>query len=99
MSRENKEEIMCELTLYVMGKTPDLESSIDDFKALLHDMFGDHYSLTVIDLLEDPSLAEEDSIFATPTLIKKHPGPVRRIIGDLSDGQRIIAGLGIGVNV
>jgi len=81
------------LKLYILGKTPELEKNIDKLKRVLEENYESDYSLTVVDLMENPQLAEEDAIFATPTLIKKLPGPVKKIIGDLSDSHKMLVGL------
>ncbi|MDA1052880.1 MAG: circadian clock protein KaiB [Planctomycetota bacterium] len=81
------------LKLYVTGRTTRSETAIENLKSIFEEEFHDQYELTVIDVLERPQLAEDERILATPTLIKELPGPVRRIIGDLSDRDKVLIGL------
>jgi len=84
---------MYELRLYIVGQTPSSIKATEDLRALLEDEFKDQYTLEVIDVLENPSLAEDDKIFATPTVVKRLPAPVRKIIGDLADREKVLLGL------
>ena len=84
---------MYQLRLYVSGRTPKALRTIGDFTKLMKEQFEGQYSLKVIDLLETPQLAEKDKILATPTVVRIFPLPVRRIIGDLSDREKVLAGL------
>jgi len=81
------------LRLYVTGKTPRSEQSIADLHRICEEEFDGQYRLDVIDVLKRPQLAENEKILATPTLIKKLPPPLRRIIGDLSDKDKVLLGL------
>jgi len=81
------------LRLYVTGKTPRSEQAIADLHRICEEEFAGQYKLDVIDILERPQLAEDEKILATPTLIKKLPPPLRRIIGDLSDKDKVLLGL------
>ncbi|MCG7932878.1 MAG: circadian clock protein KaiB [Candidatus Thiodiazotropha lotti] len=82
------------LRLYIIGNTPVTRRAIDNLKALCEEPeVAAHYDFEVINLIENPTLAEEERILATPVLIKKLPEPMRRIIGDLSDRERILVGL------
>ena len=83
------------LKLYVMGQTANSKKVIENLKSILNDELNGFYSLKVIDVWEHPNLAEEDKILATPTLTKVLPLPVRKIIGDLSDKEKILLGLGL----
>lgn len=85
------EEII--LRLYITGKTPRSEQSIADLHRICEEEFAGQYRLDVINVLERPRLAEDEKILATPTLIKKLPPPLRRIIGDLSDKEKVLLGL------
>jgi len=80
------------LKLYITGHTPKSERAIANLQRIFDNDFDD-YELTVIDLLEHPHLAEEQRILATPMLIRQLPPPVRRIIGDLSDKEKVLLGL------
>ena len=81
------------LTLYVAGNTPNSMRALKTLRNILETEFRGVYALKVIDVLKYPQLAEEDKILATPTLAKILPPPVRRIIGDLSDRERVLIGL------
>lgn len=81
------------LKLYVAGNTPNSVRALKTLKNILEVEFQGVYALKVIDVLKNPQLAEEDKILATPTLAKVLPLPVRRIIGDLSDREKVLIGL------
>ena len=81
------------LKLYVAGTTPNSMRALKTLQDLLKNEFKGIYALRVIDVLQNPQLAEEDKILATPTLSKILPPPVRRIIGDLSDREKVLIGL------
>ena len=81
------------LKLYVTGKTARAESAIANIKRICDEDLHGQYELEIIDVLEHPELAEQDKILATPTLIKQLPPPLRRVIGDLSDADKVLLGL------
>jgi circadian clock protein KaiB len=81
------------LKLYVAGNTPNSIRALKTLNNILEEEFQGVYALKVIDVLKNPQLAEEDQILATPTLSKILPPPVRKIIGDLSDRERVLIGL------
>jgi circadian clock protein KaiB len=81
------------LKLYVAGNTPNSVRALKTLKDILEEEFQGVYALKVIDVLKNPQLAEEDKILATPTLAKVLPPPVRKIIGDLSDREKVLIGL------
>ncbi len=81
------------LKLYVAGNTPSSAKALRMLNNILEKDFQGVYALKVIDVLKNPQLAEEDKISATPTLAKILPPPVRKIIGDLSDRERVLIGL------
>ncbi|WP_013321814.1 circadian clock protein KaiB [Gloeothece verrucosa] len=81
------------LKLYVAGNTPNSVRALKTLKTILEQEFQGVYALKVIDVLKNPQLAEEDKILATPTLAKVLPPPVRKIIGDLSDREKVLIGL------
>ncbi len=81
------------LKLYVTGLTPRSQDAVKNLKKILNEDYKGVYSLRVIDVVKHPNLAEDDKILATPTLIKILPPPVRRIIGDLSDREKVLLGL------
>ena len=83
------------LRLYIMGGTPASQRAIENLKGILEsesDIKGS-YTLEIIDVLKRPQLAEDEKIMATPALLKVLPEPVRRILGDLSDKQKVLIGL------
>ncbi|MFN7658778.1 MAG: circadian clock protein KaiB [Dolichospermum sp.] len=81
------------LKLYVAGNTPNSVRALKTLKDILEQEFKGVYALKVIDVLKNPQLDEEDKILATPTLSKILPPPVRKIIGDLTDRERVLIGL------
>lgn len=81
------------LRLYVTGMTPRSTEAIARIKAICEERLKGHYQLEVFDIYQQPALAKGDQIIATPTLIKKLPLPLRRLVGDLSDKQRVLLGL------
>jgi len=81
------------LKLYVSGKTPRSERAIANLRRVCEEKLQGNYDLIVVDVLEQPHLAEVANIMATPTLIRELPAPFRRIIGDLSNGESILVGL------
>lgn len=83
------------LKLYIAGSTPRSIRAIANLERLCELELGGNYEMVVIDVLERPQLAEDEKIVATPTLIKELPLPLRRIIGDLSDKERVLLGLDI----
>jgi circadian clock protein KaiB len=82
-----------ELRLYVAGMTPKCLTAFDNLKKICEEHVKDCYSIEIVNLLENPKLAEGDQILAIPTLVRKLPEPVRKIIGDLSDTERVLVGL------
>ncbi len=84
---------MYELALYITGETPRSQEVIRKLTELLENELPGQYSLKIIDILENPELAEEDGILATPTLIRTVPAPERRMVGDFSDAERVLAGM------
>ncbi|MGI4749521.1 MAG: circadian clock KaiB family protein [Janthinobacterium lividum] len=84
-----------ELRLYVAGKTAKSITALNNLKRYCEEHLHGKYKIEVIDLLEHPQLAEGDQIFAIPTLVKKVPEPVRKIIGDLSNEEKVLVGLNI----
>ena len=81
------------LKLYITGKTPRSEYAIQNLSEICKKQMDGKYNLMIIDVLEQPQLAEDDRILATPTLIKELPLPIRRIIGDLSETEKVLLGL------
>jgi circadian clock protein KaiB len=91
MAKENK----WELRLYVAGQTPKSVLALKNITKYCKEHLADKYTIEVIDLLVNPQLAEGDQIFAIPTLVRKVPVPIRKIIGDLSNEEKVLVGLNI----
>ena len=81
------------LKLFVTGQTPRSEYAIENLRRICEEEFQNEYELIVVDVLQRPQLAEDEKILATPTVIKELPPPLRRIIGDLSDKEKVLLGL------
>jgi circadian clock protein KaiB len=81
------------LRLYVAGQSPKALTAFANLKNICENQLDGKYSIEVIDLLKNPQLGNEDQILALPTLVRKLPVPVRKIIGDLSDTERVLVGL------
>ncbi len=81
------------LRLYVTGSTPSSQRAIANIKSLCESELRGSYEIEVVDVLEHPRLAETEKILATPTLVRKLPEPVRKLIGDLSDREKVLLGL------
>ncbi len=81
------------LRLYVAGQTPRAIKAFINLKKICEEHLAGKYSIEVIDLLKSPQLARGDQILAVPTLVRKLPEPVRKIIGDLSNTERVLIGL------
>lgn len=81
------------LRLYVAGQTPKALTAFANLKKICDEQLKGKYSIEVIDLLKNPQKGAVDQIFALPTLVRKLPVPVRKIIGDLSDTERVLIGL------
>jgi circadian clock protein KaiB len=90
-----KKEERWELRLYIAGKTPKSVTALKNLKHYCETHLKGLYTIEVIDLLEKPQLAEGDQIFAIPTLVRKVPEPIRKIIGDLSNEEKVLVGLDI----
>ncbi|GAB3011438.1 circadian clock KaiB family protein [Spirosoma pulveris] len=84
-----------ELRLYIAGNTPKSQLALSNLKKYCEEHLKGKYLIEVIDLLVKPQLAEGDQIFAVPTLVKKVPEPIRKIIGDLSNEEKVLVGLNI----
>ncbi|MGA3175153.1 MAG: circadian clock KaiB family protein [Syntrophorhabdales bacterium] len=82
-----------ELRLYVAGQTPRAITAFENLKKLCEEHLCGRYHIEVIDLLKNPQLAQGDQIVAVPTLVRKLPPPLRKIIGDLSNTERVLVGL------
>jgi circadian clock protein KaiB len=84
-----------ELSLYIAGQTPKSILALENITKYSKEHIKAKYTIEVIDLLKSPHLAESDQIFAIPTLVRKVPKPLRKIIGDLSNKEKVLIGLNI----
>jgi len=89
---EKKPDIFI-LRLYTAGQTSKSLTAFANIKKICEENLAGRYKIEVVDLLENPKLAREDQILATPTLIRKLPVPLRKLIGDLSDSEKVLIGL------
>jgi circadian clock protein KaiB len=83
------------LRLYVAGQTPKSLQAFDNLKKISEQHLKGRYKIEVIDLVKNPRLAKDDQILAIPTLVRKLPEPLKKIIGDLSNTERVLVGLDI----
>ena len=84
-----------DLRLYVAGQSPKSLAALSNLTALCERYLAGRYTIEVLDLIEHPSLARRDDILAIPTLVRSLPSPLRKFIGDLSDAERVMSGLGV----
>ena len=83
------------LRLYIAGKTPRAVAALENLQRICEEHLAGQYEIEVIDLLENPQLAKGDQILAVPTLVRRLPTPLRKIIGDLSNTERVLVGLDV----
>ena len=81
------------LRLYTAGQSPRSLAALDNLKRICEEHLSGRYSIEVDDLLKNPRLAKDDQIVAIPTLVRKLPSPIRKIVGDLSNTERALVGL------
>ena len=93
MTEDGQDAESWELRLYVAGKTARSEAALANLRKICEDHLAGKYTIEVIDLLERPQLARGEQIIAIPTLERRLPEPVRKIIGDLSNTERVLIGL------
>jgi circadian clock protein KaiB len=86
------------LRLYVAGQTPKCMRAFSNLKRICEEYLTNRYQIEMIDLMQDPALARNDQILAVPTLVRRMPEPVRKIIGDLSNTERVLAGLDVRID-
>jgi circadian clock protein KaiB len=84
-----------ELRLYIAGQTPKSVLALTNITKYCKEYLEGQYTIEIVDLLKNPQLAEGDQIFAIPTLVRKFPEPLRKIIGDLSNEEKVLVGLNI----
>jgi len=97
-NRENSKEAdseVWELRLYVAGQTPNSIRAFANLKKIAEEHLKGKYTIEVIDLIKNPQLAAGDQILAIPTLVRKLPEPIKKIIGDLSNTERVLVGLDV----
>lgn len=83
------------LRLYVAGQTPKSLTALANLKRICDEHMNGQYAIEIIDLMENPQLAQRDQIVAIPTLVRELPSPLKRIIGDLSNTERVLVGLDV----
>jgi circadian clock protein KaiB len=88
-------EELVQLRLYVAGQTPKSIRAFENLKRLCEEHLGGRYAIEIIDLVENPTRASGDQILAVPTLVRRLPPPIRKIIGDLSNSDRVLVSLDI----
>ena len=81
------------LRLYIAGTTAESSLAVENLRAICDEYLNGRYELAVVDVFQQPGLATDEQVIAVPTLIKKLPEPIRRIVGDLSNQQRVLFGL------
>ena len=94
MALKSKKSVL-QLRLYVAGHTPKSQAALRNLKKICEEHLHGLYHLEVVDLLKQPQLARGDQIFAIPTLVRRLPTPVKKIIGDLSNTERVLVGLDV----
>ena len=82
-----------DLCLYVTDRSPKCLRAIENLRRACEEHLAGHYQIEVVDLLENPRLAADDQILAVPTVVRRFPAPIRKVVGDLSDGDRLLVGL------
>ena len=85
------------LRLYVAGVTPQSTRAVRDAQELCQDHLGGRFRLEIVDIYQRPALARDEQIVAVPTLVRRLPPPLRKLVGDLSDTQRVLVGLDLRV--
>ena len=90
---QTEEPKQWQLRLYVAGRTPKSVAAFANLQRLCEEHLAGKFQIEVIDLIENPRLASDDQIVAIPTLVRKLPPPIRKIVGDLSDTERTLVGL------
>ena len=95
LSASKRKPAKYDLCLYVAGNTEKSSNALRNLKRICGEHLGGEYRVKVIDLLKNPALARGDQILAIPTLVRRLPSPIRKIIGDLSDTNRVLVGLDV----
>ena len=92
---KKKKAVKWDLKLYIAGQTPKSVAAFRNLTALCEEHLKGQYRIEIIDLIVKPHLAKRDEVFAIPTLVRRLPEPIKKIIGDLSDTQKVLVGLSI----
>lgn len=95
--RQNLKDEKYILRLYITGMTPNSKRAVENVKKICEEYLKGRYELEVIDIYQQPTLAQQEQIIAAPTLIKKLPGPLRKLIGDMSNTEKVLVGLDLRV--
>lgn len=95
MSGEEQAQGLWDLKLYIAGQTPRSTAALANLRKICEEHLEGKYRIEVIDLMKNPQLARIDQILAIPTLVRKLPEPARKIIGDLSQTERVLVGLDV----
>jgi circadian clock protein KaiB len=82
-----------ELRLYVAGRTPKAARAFNNLRTICEEHLHGRYSIEIVDLVENPALGRGDQILALPTVVRRLPAPIKKIIGDLSNTERLLVGL------
>ena len=94
-AQSRRKEKTYDLRLYVAGQTPKSRAALANLKKICEEHLAGQYHIEIIDLLKKPQLASDDQILAIPTLVRKLPSPIMKIIGDLSNTERVLVGLNV----
>ena len=94
-AKKPRDKAVWALRLYVAGQTPKSVAALSNLKRICEHHLAGRYRLEIVDLLQNPKLAAGDQILAVPTLVRKLPVPIKKIIGDLSDAERVLVGLDV----
>jgi circadian clock protein KaiB len=94
-AKKHRDKAIWALRLYVAGQTPKSVAALSNLKRICEHHLAGRYRLEIVDLLQNPKLAAGDQILAVPTLVRKLPVPIKKIIGDLSDAERVLVGLDV----
>lgn len=91
-------ERVYKLRLFITGASPNSSRAIENLNEICETYLKDHYEIEVIDVYQQPAIAQAEQVIALPLLIKSEPSPVRRLIGDMSDTEKVLRGLGVTLN-
>jgi circadian clock protein KaiB len=92
---EDDENVIWQLCLYIAGRNAKSSEAVSNLKKMCEEYLNGRYNIEIIDLLEQPQCAETEQIVAIPTLVRKLPLPIRKVIGDLSNREKVLVGLDI----